>query len=355
MEEWAESEGRVVGPLFLKAGLCPAGKGESVKEVRKPSRVSVVLIAALACLSCLFGPYAAQHAMAETKTSPAVKPVLDLSGIAEIQSIPVGEMRSYELRETLEWFIEMEREEIEWGRREITTLEKFRTYLEKYYGALLTPRFLEAMLKEYGADVSKYWDWRWECLEEMMKEVPLETILESIANLAILQMGLGEKVEWSVYPKETPLPYGTFGWALQEILGVNPERDFGLTVEHTDFMQTDLGKKDCYRLTINCRDIDLILRDCGTPDYLRREYGYEWGIRGLTLSQYSERRDARGIPYTEEKELFIHQVEDKQNPGKYKFVAIYTVRTLAPDGTVVEWEEWEFAQGNPNAIYHRKL
>jgi len=108
-------------------------------------------------------------------------------------------------------------------------------------------------------------------------------------------------------------------------------------------------------LTINCRDIDLILRDFGTPDYLRREYGYDWGIAGLTLTQYSEKRDARGIPYTEEKELAIHPVEDKRNPGRYKFVAIYTVRTLAPDGTVVEWEEWEFAQGSPKAISYRKI
>ena len=233
--------------------------------------------------------------MAQAKApEPAVKPVLDISGIAEIQSIPVGEMRGY---------------------------------------------FLKGDIEEL----------------ELEGWIPLELILESIAHLAIMQMGLDGKVEWSVYREETPLPYGTFGWALQEILGVDPERDFGLTVEHTDFMQTDLGKKDCYRLIINCRDIYLILRDFGTPDYLRREYGYEWGIAGLTLSQYSERRDARGIPYTEEKELFIHQVEDKQNPGKYKFFAIYTVRMLAPDGTVVGWEEWEFAQGRPEAIDYRKI
>jgi hypothetical protein len=62
-----------------------------------------------------------------------------------------------------------------------------------------------------------------------------------------MQMGLGEQVQWSIYREENPLSYGTFGWALQEILGVNPERDFGLTVEHTDFIQTDLGKEDYYR------------------------------------------------------------------------------------------------------------
>jgi len=225
---------------------------------------------------------------------PAVQPVLDISGVKEIQSIRVGEMREY---------------------------------------------FLKGDIEELGLE-----GW-----------IPLEVILESIANLALMQMGLGEQVQWSIYREENPLSYGTFGWALQEILGVNPERDFGLTVEHTDFIQTDLGKADYYRLTINCRDIDLILRDCGTPDYLRREYGYDWSIAGLTLTQYSEKRDARGIPYTEERELLIHPVEDKRNPGRYKFVAIYTVRTLAPDGTVVEWEEWEFAQGSSKAISYRKI
>jgi hypothetical protein len=148
---------------------------------------------------------------------------------------------------------------------------------------------------------------------------------------------------------------GEFGEVLKAILGFNPVIEYSMSVEHTDFIQTDLGKEDYYRLTINCRDIDLILLDCGTPDYLQKEYGYDWSIAGLTLSQYSEKRDARGIPYTEERELDIHQVEDKRNPGRYKFMAIYTVRTLAPDGTVVEWEEWEFAQGSPNAISYRKI
>jgi hypothetical protein len=254
----------------------------------------VILVTSSVYGAVFFYQEPGQYVMAQAKPEPQVKPVLDISGLKEIQSIPVGESRLYELRETIE---ELELE-----------------------------------------------GW-----------IPMELILESIANLALMQMGLGEQVQWSIYREENPLSYGTFGWALQEILGVNPERDFGLTVEHTDFMQTDLGKEDYYRLTINCRDIDLILVDCGTPDYLRREYGYDWGIAGLTLTQYSEKRDARGIPYTEEKELDIHQVEDKRNPGRYKFVAIYTVRTLAPDGTTVEWEEWEFAQGSPNAISYRKI
>jgi len=185
-------------------------------------------------------------------------------------------------------------------------------------------------------------------------EISMEQILDSIANLAILQMGLENFTKTNPNSGEVIIE-GEFGRVLKEILGFDPEREFDMSVEHTDFMQTDLGKEDYYRLTINCRDIDLILRDFGTPGYLQGEYGYDWGIAGLTLTQYSEKRDARGIPYTEERELLIHPVEDKRNPGRYKFVAIYTVRILAPDGTVVGWEEWEFAQGSPNAISYRKI
>jgi hypothetical protein len=231
-----------------------------------------------------------QYVTAQT-TNPesAVKPVLDISGIKEIQSIPVGDMRSY---------------------------------------------------------------WAKDLVDE--GEISMEQILDSIANLAVMQMGVEKFTIASSNPGEV-IVGGEFGRVLKEILGFDPEREFDMSVEHTDFIQTDLGKADYYRLTINCRDIDLILVDCGTPDYLRREYGYDWSIAGLTLTQYSEKRDARGIPYTEERELDIHQVEDKRNPGRYKFMAIYTVRTLAPDGTVVEWEEWEFAQGSPNAISYRKI
>jgi hypothetical protein len=46
------------------------------------------------------------------------------------------------------------------------------------------------------------------------------------------------------------------------------ERDFGLTVEHTDFIQTPGATPECdedhYLLTINCRQIEVILvRDYG--------------------------------------------------------------------------------------------
>jgi hypothetical protein len=231
-----------------------------------------------------------QYVTAQTTNSePAVKPVLDISGIKEIQSIPVGEMRSY---------------------------------------------------------------WAKDLVDE--GEISMEQILDSIANLAVMQMGLEKFTKTNPNSGEVIIE-GEFGRVLKEILGFDPEREFDMSVEHTDFTQTDLGKEDYYRLTINCRDIDLILRDFGTPGYLQGEYGYDWGIAGLTLTQYSEKRDARGIPYTEERELLIHPVEDKRNPGRYKFVAIYTVRTLAPDGTVVEWEEWEFAQGSPKAIDYRKI
>jgi hypothetical protein len=222
------------------------------------------------------------------QTGPAVQPVLDISGIKAIQSIPVG---------------------------------KSELYIQ-------------------GDDTPGYFS--------------MEQILRSIENLAIMQMGLTDFVKIDPETGEVILE-GEFDEVLKAILGFNPVIEYSMSVEHTDFIQTDLGKEDYYRLTINCRDIDLILVDCGTPDYLRREYGYDWSIAGLTLTQYSEKRDARGIPYTEEKELDIHQVEDKRNPGRYKFMAIYTVRTLAPDGTVVEWEEWEFAQGSPNAISYRKI
>jgi hypothetical protein len=222
------------------------------------------------------------------QTSPAVKPVLDISGIEAIRSIPVGESELY----------------------------------------------------IQGDDTPGYFS--------------MEQILRSIKNLAIMQMGLTDFVKIDPETGEVILE-GEFGEALKAILGFNPVIEYSMCVEHTDFIQTDLGKEDYYRLTINCRDIDLILLDFGIPDYLQKEYGYDWGIRGLTLTQYSEKRDARGIPYTEEKELAIHPVEDKRNPGRYKFVAIYTVRILAPDGTVVGWEEWEFAQGSPNAISYRKI
>ena len=231
-----------------------------------------------------------QYVMAQAKApEPAVKPVLDISGIAEIQSIPVGEMREYPLRETIE---ELELE-----------------------------------------------GW-----------IPLELILESIAHLAIMQMGLDGKVEWSVYPKEMPFPEGTFGWALQEILGVDPERDFGLTVEHTDFIRTPVYARDCFLLTINCRQIELDLLDYSFLDE-KPEWG-NWGVRGLLLKQVSEKEFApNGLPYTEEKELFIDKDKDTG-----KFYAYYTVRVIGTDGVkVIKYEQMKFEEGNPKPVWHRPL
>jgi hypothetical protein len=218
---------------------------------------------------------------------PAVQPVLDISGIKEIQSTPVGEMREYPLRQTIE----------------------------------------ELGLEGY---------------------IPLEVILESIANLALMQMGLGEQVQWSIYREENPLSYGTFGWALQEILGVNPERDFGLTVEHTDFVQTPgltpEYDEDNFLLTINCRQIELsMVRDFGSLGK-----GYEWGVRGLLLKQISEKEFApNGLAYTEEKELFIGKDKDTG-----KFYAYYTLRILGTDGiSVIKYKQMKFVEGNPNPVW----
>jgi hypothetical protein len=220
-----------------------------------------------------------------TQTSLAVQPVLDISGIKEIQSIPAGEMREYPLRQTIE----------------------------------------ELGLEGY---------------------IPLEVILESIANLALMQMGLGEQVQWSIYREENPLSYGTFGWALQEILGIKPERDFGLTVEHTDFIQTPVYARDCFLLTINCRQIELDLLDHSFLDE-RPKWG-TWGVRGLLLKQISEKEFApNGLPYTEEKELFIGKDKDTG-----KFYAYYTLRIVGTAGiSVIKYKQMKFVEGNPNPVW----
>jgi hypothetical protein len=233
-----------------------------------------------------------QYVTAQTTNSePAVKPVLDIRGIKEIQSIPVGEMREY---------------------------------------------FLKGDIEELGLE-----GW-----------IPLEVILESIANLALMQMGLGEQVQWSIYREENPLSYGTFGWALQEILGVDPERDFGLTVEHTDFIQTPGATPECdedhYLLTINCRQIKVILvRGYGWP-----EKGFDWGVRGLLLRQHSEKEFApNGLPHTEEKELAINIDKDTG-----KFYALYTIRIIkSDDGTLLKGEQKKFVEGSPEPVEYAKF
>jgi len=168
-------------------------------------------------------------------------------------------------------------------------------------------------------------------------DISMEEILDGLTGLAKTQLGISE---------------GQFVQLLNEILGYDLEKDFGMAVEHTDFVQTPgLTPKfdeDHYLLTINCRQIELILlRALGNP-----AQGYDWGVEGLLLRQRSEKEfDSRGLPYTEEKELFIGKDKDMG-----KFYAVYTVRIIkSDDGTLVKWEQWKFVQGNPNPVSHRPM
>ena len=224
-------------------------------------------------------------AQANPTPAPTAKPVLDTSGIQVIQSIPVGKASRYPLRETIE----------------------------------------ELGLEGY---------------------IPMELILESLANLALMQMGLVGLDKFNVYRNKEPLPEGTFGWALQQILGIDPRRDFGLSVEHRYFKQRPSRKEDCYELTINFRRIEVILTNFE---------GYEWGIRGLVLRQRIQgSRPTTGIPYAEERELVIDQVESARNPGRFVFGAIYTVRTIANDGSLIAMRQYNFMQGHSKAYGYRE-
>jgi len=55
---------------------------------------------------------------------------------------------------------------------------------------------------------------------------------------------------------------------------------------------------------------------------------------GVELTQHSEKRDAHGIPCIGEKGLALPQVEDKRNPGKYKFIV---PQLLLKDNMVVPY------------------
>jgi hypothetical protein len=76
--------------------------------------------------------------------------------------------------------------------------------------------------------------------------------------------------------------------------------------------------------------------------------GYEWGVRGLLLKQISEKEFApNGLPYTEEKELFIGKDKDTG-----KFYAYYTLRILGTDGiSVIKYKQMKFVEGNPNPVW----
>ena len=220
-------------------------------------------------------------ALGTAQPIPEVKPVLDISGIAEIQSIPVGDSELY----------------------------------------------------IQGDDTPGYFS--------------MEKILRSIANLAIMQMGLTDFVKIDPETGEVILE-GEFGEVLKAILGFDPVIEFGLTVEHTDFIQTPGATPECdedhYLLTINCRQIEVILyRDYGSPDK-----GLDWGIGGLLLRQNSETEFApNGVPQVEEKELAINR--DKITG---KFYAYYTVRIIKyNDGKLLKWKQWKFVEGNPNPVW----
>ncbi|MEM4723402.1 MAG: hypothetical protein QXP01_00145 [Candidatus Hadarchaeum sp.] len=185
--------------------------------------------------------------------------------------------------------------------------------------------------------------WLWEIDPE---ELYMEDILNGIIGLVIKQMGLEEYIKFN---EETGLitVEGVFGEKLMEILGINPERDGGVLVEHVELREFTIGKTDCYTLTINCREIELELED--------GFIGYDWAVGGLVLRQLNHSiRNPRGIPYTEERELFIHQVESKIKPGTYIMGASYTVRLYEPNGTLVKVEQWDFIEGNPQPVHYGK-
>ncbi|MCX7751168.1 MAG: hypothetical protein N2320_06520, partial [Candidatus Bipolaricaulota bacterium] len=136
------------------------------------------------------------------------------------------------------------------------------------------------------------------------EELYMEDILNGLLYLVIKQMGLEKYLKYIKFSEESGLitVEGEFGKKLWEILGIDPEEDGGVLVEHEELRDLGFGKRDCYLLMINCRDISLELAD--------GFMGYDWGVSELLLRQHNENyRTADGIPYTEEKELFIHQVE----------------------------------------------
>jgi len=171
-------------------------------------------------------------------------------------------------------------------------------------------------------------------------KIPAEKILESIANLAIMQFDVEQYTITIKNPdgKEETIIGGEFGRILRkEILYLGPT-DLILGVEHVELVQTPgLTPKfdeDKYELWINDRQIKLILaRDFGRPDK-----GFpEWGVRGLVLTQYV--KDSGNPPKTEERDLYI----DKDR-------AYYEIRILAPNGRLLEWKKWKFLPGNPNPV-----
>jgi hypothetical protein len=105
--------------------------------------------------------------------------------------------------------------------------------------------------------------------------------------------------------KEETIIGGEFGRILRkEILGFDPKIEIGLRVKHTEFVQTPgLTPKfdeDKYELWISGRQIELILvRDFGRPDK-----GFpEWGVAYMVLKQYI--KDSGNPPKTEERSFYI--------------------------------------------------
>lgn len=177
------------------------------------------------------------------------------------------------------------------------------------------------------------------------KGISMRTILDSIANLAVMQFDVENftvTIKNSDGIEETIIG-GEFGRILRkEILGFNPISERSVLVKHTEFVQTPgLTPKfdeDKFKLDINGREIELkLVRDFGRPDK-----GFpEWGVRYMLLKQYVP--NSGNPPKTEERSLSIDLDE-----------AFYTIRILAPDGKLLSWEKWEFLPGNPNPVNHWK-
>lgn len=216
-----------------------------------------------------------------------VTPPLDISGIYEIQSIPIGGCKGYDTR----------------------------LYLPEGLGL-----------------------------------IPAETILESIANLAVMQLDL-ERVTKVRDPNTGEVRDcigGEFGRILrEEILRFDGETEGGLLVEHIELEESigmdPEGDIDKYELVINDRRIELGLnRFVGRPDK-----GLEWGVMYLVMKQEVEEGNPTTPTRVWELAITIEEID-----GVDKIVAYYTKRILRCDGICIEGEQWKFVQGNPEPVYH---
>jgi hypothetical protein len=199
---------------LLRGKVCDTNGSEK----RKTKKVIALLGYWVIFVSSVYGAvffYQEPNPYVMTVTSiQQTQPPLDISGIAEIQSIPVGGVRAYRLNTT--------------------------------------------------------------------QGISMRTILDSIANLAVMQFDVEGYTIKAVNPytkQEEIVVGGEFGRILRhEILGFDPRVERGLRVEHIEFVQTPgLTPKfdeDIFELWINARQIGLVLaRDMGRPDKGFPEWG----------------------------------------------------------------------------------